>query len=48
MIEQSKHLEQAIKCLNEIENKDSAKDIMLIREALTSLHYELEIRINND
>jgi len=48
MITQSEHLKQAINCLNKIKNKDSANDIMLIREALTRLHYELEIRVKND
>ena len=37
MIKQSEHLNQAIKCLKKIK-----------REALTSLHYELEIRVKND
>ena len=48
MIKQSEHLNQAIKCLKKIKNKDLDKDIQLIREALTSLHYELEIRVKND
>ena len=47
MTKQSKHLQRAIECLSKIEDKNSRVEIQLIREALTSLHHELEKRVEN-
>ena len=48
MTNKKEYLKQAIKTLNQIKEKETNKEIQLIRKVITYLHYELEIRVKND